>query len=99
MLKQLLVLIFIHGVFAAPPQVQGQPTARNFDVQKLAEGVFAVIRTEPPGLMFDANNVFIINDDHVVVVDANFSLASTREVLAALRQLTDKPVRYVVNTH
>jgi cyclase len=49
--------------------------------------------------MFDANNVFIINERDVIVVDANFSLASTREVLAALRRLTDKPVRYVINTH
>ncbi|HEX8920983.1 MAG TPA: MBL fold metallo-hydrolase [Pyrinomonadaceae bacterium] len=73
--------------------------AQNFEVQKLADGVYAVIRKEPPGLMFDANNLFIIGEQEAIVVDSNFSLASTREVLAALRKLTDKPVRYVVNTH
>lgn len=73
--------------------------AQNFAVQKLADGVYALIRQEPPGLMFDANNIFIINEQDVIVVDANFSLASTREVLAALRKLTAKPVRYVINTH
>ena len=73
--------------------------AQNFEVQKLADGVYAVIRKEPPGLMFDANNIFIINERDVIVVDANFSLASTREVLGALRKLTVKPVKYVVNTH
>lgn len=73
--------------------------AQNFEVQKVADGVYAVIRKEPPGLMFDANNVFIINEQDVVVVDSNFSLASTREVLAALRKLTNKPVTCVVNTH
>jgi glyoxylase-like metal-dependent hydrolase (beta-lactamase superfamily II) len=47
----------------------------------------------------DANNLFIVNDDDVVVVDANLTPGSTREVLAALRKITDKPVTYVVNTH
>jgi cyclase len=78
---------------------EAQQVAANFEVQKLAEGVYAVIRREPPGFMVDANNVFIINDDDVIVVDANGAPAITREVLSALRKLTSKPVRYVINTH
>lgn len=73
--------------------------ARNFDVQKLAEGVYAVVRKEPPGFMVDANNVFIINDDDVVVVDSNGAPSISKEVLAVLRRLTSKPVKYVINTH
>ena len=73
--------------------------AANFDVQQLADGVYAVIRREPPGFMVDANNVFIIGDTDVVVVDSNGAPGITREVLAALRRITPKPVRYVVNTH
>ena len=73
--------------------------AANFDVQQLADGVYAVIRKDPPGLMVDANNVFIVTDEDVVVVDANGAPAITREVLAALRRITNKPVRTVVNTH
>ena len=79
--------------------VQATNPATNFDVQKLSENVYAVIRKDPPGLMVDANNVFIIKDDYVAVVDANGAPAITREVLAALRRITNKPVRYVVNTH
>ena len=71
----------------------------GFDLQKIAEGVYAAIRKEPPGLMFNANVVFIINDDDVVVVDTNITPSSAREALGALRKLTNKPVRYVVNTH
>lgn len=86
-----------------PPTTQPKPDplnpARNFIVQKLAEGVYAVLRQDLPGLMVDANNVFIINDEDVIVVDANGAPAITKEVLAALRKLTDKPVRYVINTH
>jgi glyoxylase-like metal-dependent hydrolase (beta-lactamase superfamily II) len=80
-------------------QAEAEKTPGRFDVQRLAEGVYALIRKEPLGLWFEANNVFIVNDDDVVVLDANISAASTKEVLAALRKLTTKPVRYVVNTH
>ena len=73
--------------------------AANFAVQQLADGVYAVIRKDPPGLMVDANNVFIVNEDDVVVVDANGAPAITREVLAALRTITPKPVTAVINTH
>jgi cyclase len=82
-----------------PPKADPLHPARNFTVQKLAEGVYAVLRQDLPGLMVDANNVFIINDDDVIVVDANGAPSITKEVLAALRKLTDKPVRYVINTH
>lgn len=73
--------------------------ARNFDVQRLAEGVYAVVRQEPAGFMVDANNVLIINNDDVVVVDSNGAPSITKEVLAALRKLSSKPVKYVINTH
>lgn len=82
-----------------PQNIDSNNVARNFDVQKLADAVYAVIRKEPAGFMVDANNVFIINDEDVVVVDSNGAPSITREVLAALRRLTNKPVKYVINTH
>ena len=87
--------------FKARPltQAEARRSQDAFEVQKVADGVYALIRKEPLGLWFEANNVFIINDDDVVVVDANISVASTKETLAALRKLTPKPVRYVINTH
>ena len=72
---------------------------RGFSIDKLADGVYAVVRREPPGLATHANNVFIVNDEDVMVVDTSQSPALTREVLAALRTITQKPVRYVINTH
>jgi cyclase len=72
---------------------------RGFDVEKLADGVYAVMRREPAGLAVEANNVFIVNDDDVVVVDTSQSLALTKEIIAALRKITTKPVKFVINTH
>jgi len=78
---------------------QSPTPAKNFKVEKIAEGVYAVIRQDAVGFMVDANNVFIVNDNDVVVVDANGAPGITREVIAALRKITSKPVRYVINTH
>jgi len=68
----------------------------GFTVEKLAEGVYAAVRTDPPGLMVDANSLFIVNDADVVVVDAPEASA---ELIGTLRKITGKPVTYLINTH
>ena len=90
---------YVGPAFRPGSTLRPQPTAEAFEFQKLAEGVYASIRREPVGLGVDANNLFVIGDDGVLVVDTNFGPSSTRHVLASLRKLTDKPVRFVVNTH
>jgi glyoxylase-like metal-dependent hydrolase (beta-lactamase superfamily II) len=47
----------------------------------------------------EGNALFIVNDRDVVVVDTGLLPTSTRRMIGELRKLTDKPVRYVVNTH
>jgi imidazolonepropionase-like amidohydrolase/glyoxylase-like metal-dependent hydrolase (beta-lactamase superfamily II) len=94
-----LSLLLASGSIHGAPLPVAPPAAEGFTVEKLAEGVYAVVRREPPSLYFESNSLFIIGDSSVAVVDAQFSLASTRAVLAALRGLTAKPVKYVINTH
>ncbi|HEX6850994.1 MAG TPA: MBL fold metallo-hydrolase [Candidatus Polarisedimenticolaceae bacterium] len=85
-------------VLAAVATLAAQDPA-PLEIVPLADGVYAAVRPHEPGLMFDANNLLVVNDEDVVVVDSNVSAASTREVIAALRKITTKPVRYVVHTH
>jgi len=95
--------MFIHkfiSLFAAlllPLVVAAQKP--QFEVVKVAEGIYACVRTEPPGLTVNGNTVFIINDDDVVVVDTTLTPGTARETIEALRKLTRKPVKYVINTH
>ena len=100
--RSLTVVLLATLAIAAPaarPNRLNQENGERFEFQKLADGVYASIRKEPIGLGVDANNLFVIDDDGVVVVDSNFGPSSTRQVLAALRTITDKPVKYVINTH
>ena len=47
----------------------------------------------------DPNSGIIVGDDGVVVVDAQATPALAGEVIARVRQVTDKPIKYVVLTH
>jgi glyoxylase-like metal-dependent hydrolase (beta-lactamase superfamily II) len=47
----------------------------------------------------EGNCTIIINDDDVVVVDATGSPQGARQIIKEIKKLTDKPVRYLINTH
>jgi len=90
------IFILLLAAVAVPPQAAAP---RSFDVQKVADGLYAVIRREPASFWFNANNVFIVGKNDVIVVDSNLTVGYTKEVIAALKEITDKPVKYVINTH
>ncbi|MBL6078443.1 MBL fold metallo-hydrolase [Belnapia sp. T18] len=47
----------------------------------------------------DPNSGIVIGDDSVLVVDAQATPAMARDVIARIREVTDKPVRHVVLSH
>jgi glyoxylase-like metal-dependent hydrolase (beta-lactamase superfamily II) len=69
-----------------------------FDIQKAAPGVyFAFAR---PQAMVNCNAAIFVRSKDVVVVDAHSKPSAAASVIRQIRrQVTDKPVRYVVNTH
>jgi glyoxylase-like metal-dependent hydrolase (beta-lactamase superfamily II) len=65
---------------------------------EVAEGIHAFI--EPFGhAVVSGNAVAIIGDEAVAVIDTGHHPRVTRAIIAEIRRLTPKPVRYVVNTH
>jgi glyoxylase-like metal-dependent hydrolase (beta-lactamase superfamily II) len=62
-------------------------------LEPLAEGTYALITGGDP------NTGFIVGERGVVVIDARATPALASETLAAIRGVTDKPIRYLVLTH
>jgi glyoxylase-like metal-dependent hydrolase (beta-lactamase superfamily II) len=70
------------------------------DIRKIviADGVYQFM-TMRDAYVRQLNSVAIVCDADVVVFDTNTRPSSARLILAELRKITDKPVRYVVNSH
>jgi len=87
-----LALVLLGLAATSAPALCQSP---DFDVTEVARGVYAVIAK--PGIA--SNGAFIVNQDDVVVVDTHLRPSWARETIAEIKKVTNKPVRYVINTH
>ncbi len=68
-------------------------------VTKLVEGIYVIRHPEAPDDFPQGNTTVIIGDREVLVVDSCYLPSSAREDIAQIKQWTNKPVRYLFNTH
>ena len=73
------------------------PADDLFDIKPVADGVYAAIAK--PAYKVNCNAAIILLDDGVLVVDTHSKPSAARALIEQIKKLTDKPVRYVVNTH
>jgi glyoxylase-like metal-dependent hydrolase (beta-lactamase superfamily II) len=97
-----LCLALIGGSASAPlsaQTTQEHVPAMRWVMHELAPGVFASIAAPPAETAQYSSSLIVIQDDHVVVVDTRESPAAAHALLRDIRELTDKPVSIVINTH
>lgn len=112
MLQRLALLLVVVGVFAVvvvasqekPPEPAKPklPKMKFDDVAEIAPGVFfrysSISATDPKVPFGGCNNIWIVFKEYVVVIDANFP-KEANDVIAAIKKTTDKPIKYVLDTH
>jgi cyclase len=86
-------------IAAAPPQ--DLPEMQFNDVKEIAPGVFfrySAKSATDPTIFGGCNNIWVVFADYVLAFDANFP-KEANDVITAIRKTTDKPIRFVVNSH
>jgi glyoxylase-like metal-dependent hydrolase (beta-lactamase superfamily II) len=81
----------------ARSQAAGAPT-NLFEIEKVAEGVYAALAR--PTAMINSNAAIFVNSNDVVVMDSHSKPSAAAALIAQIgKEITPKPVRYVVNSH
>jgi glyoxylase-like metal-dependent hydrolase (beta-lactamase superfamily II) len=72
-------------------------SGKVYQFEKIADGVYYATSSGP--MATGGNHPIIINDRDVLLVDDGTTPAAARALLQDMKLITDKPVRWVVNTH
>ena len=74
------------------------PAAKAYRFEKLADGVYFATGTGAMTTM--SNAMVIVNSDHTMLVDTSVTPAAARALVGQIAsELTDKPIKYVFNSH
>src|SRR6266436_6607598 len=90
----------------APPEVMTQappgfippplnPSGARLERKELAPGVYGLLSSKLPV----DNSGFVVGEHGVLVIDAHINGAMAGLIQTAVRQVTNKPILYVVNTN
>ena len=99
-LRVILVAILLLGHAVADA---ANPTNNALEIEKIADGDyvhFGLIAMPTPDNAGDTANIgIIIGRDAIAIIDTGGSVGVGQRLLSAVRDITDKPIRYVINTH
>jgi cyclase len=90
------LLVLLAGMAIAPmPAAAQQPAAaaNEITVKQIADDVY---------FFYDfngSNAVFLVTDDGVLLIDTRTHPREGRDLLERIRKITDKPIKWVINSH
>ena len=88
-LRALLTVLILSAAPLAAEQL--------FDLKEVVPGVYAAIAR--PQYKVNCNAAIVLLDDGVLVVDTHSKPSAARALIEQIKTVTDKPVKFVVNSH
>jgi glyoxylase-like metal-dependent hydrolase (beta-lactamase superfamily II) len=101
-----LTLLILGGaaLIVARPDAAQRPkppgaefTGDAFRFTKIQDGIYHAVGTG--AISVGCNASIIVNDDDVLIVDSHSTPAAAWALAEQVKTITDKPIRYVINTH
>jgi len=93
-------LVVLAGLSRLQPVVTADETVietRTHVFTPVAEGVYHVAGTGAVNVM--SNALLVVGEHDLLLVDSHVTPGAARALIDAVRSVSDKPVRYLVNTH
>lgn len=85
--------------FALSPKVEGSAGTSKRSITRLAKDTYLIIHPDAPDSFPQSNTLVAIGSKSVFVVDSCYLPSAAREDIAQIKRWTNKPVRFLVNTH
>jgi cyclase len=80
-------------LLTAPPAAAQERASPDVVVKQIAPDLYFLFD-------FDGSNcVFLVTDDGVLLIDTRTHPREGRDLLARIRKITDKPIKWVINSH
>ena len=82
-----------HAQGGTPPPSESKRPVAPVELREVAPDVWFLYDDS------SSNSAFVVGSDGVLVVDTRQHPAHARDLIDRIRKITDKPIRFVVNTH
>lgn len=89
---------FLFGFLLSRP-VSAQVGDSTAQLERIGDGVYAIVHDDATDAWPHGNTGVVVGSEGVLVVDATYLPSRARSDIALIRKVTDKPVRWLVNTH
>src|SRR4029450_5284030 len=95
----ILFALFVSGWLwlAARAQAPEPIVSGAHRFQKVVDGIYYA--TSSGTMNVGANSPIILTDSEAIVIDSEITPAAARALVSDLKAITDKPVRYVIDSH
>jgi glyoxylase-like metal-dependent hydrolase (beta-lactamase superfamily II) len=91
------VLFALSGSRMTPRTVAAPKAEDDFQIVKVADGVYAAIAKS--GGLASGNAGFVIGNDGVLIFDTFFTPVAIEELITEIQALTKAPIKFAVNSH